>query len=338
MGILTSKISEDGSFSPSWLYYRLRPDISGNEINGVGESQARRPKPVYHYVFIKHPWRLWQNSFYFRVSLSLSYMRQFIRALFLRFSPLKPIAKQRSSASMSAVSAELKDYLLKNGAGDVAITRMRPEWIIEGMTVEEPVVVTMAIPMDHDTMMRAAKSGKDLKTGVHIIEKYNDGTALARQGANWLRGQGYHAYGYCGPASGKFTSIPAALAGGLGELGKHGSIINRKYGSNIRIAYILTEAELESTGPDQFGADDFCTNCKVCSNHCPPDAITHDKHLVRGVEKWYVDFDRCVSYFNEAYSCGICLPVCPWSRPGVADKLVVKMARRKERKEQVAVE
>ncbi len=78
-----------------------------------------------------------------------------------------------------------------------------------------------------------------------------------------------------------------------------------------------------------FGADDFCTNCRVCSDACPPDAIPDEKQWVRGIEKWYVDFDRCLPFFNEYKGCAICIAVCPWSRPGVADNLVAKMARRR---------
>lgn len=326
MGLLTSKINEDGSFEPSRLYHLLKPGVSENAINGLGEAEIRRPRPVYHFVWRKHPWKLWQNSFYLRTTFSIRYIRQFLRSLVLFLLPFSPIAKVRSEESSQELSEGLKEFLLSVGAGQVAITHMRPEWIIEGMQVDEPVAVTFAVPMDHSIMMEAANKGRDLGTGVHIIQKYNEGTVIAKKGANWLRTRGYTASGYCGPASGRFTSIPAALAGGLGELGKHGSIINRKYGSNFRIGYILTDANLLQTQAESFGADEFCKNCKLCVNSCPPRAIYQEKQMVRGVQKWYVDFDKCISYFNEAYGCGICLPVCPWSRPGVAEKLIVKMA------------
>ena len=71
-----------------------------------------------------------------------------------------------------------------------------------------------------------------------------------------------------------------------------------------------------------------CRHCRVCSDACPPQAIADDKQVVRGERRWYVDFDRCLPYFNEHMGCGICVVVCPWSRPGVADTLVTKMARR----------
>jgi epoxyqueuosine reductase QueG len=55
--------------------------------------------------------------------------------------------------------------------------------------------------------------------------------------------------------------------------------------------------------------------------------------MVRGVEKWYVDFDKCIPYFNETHGCGICIAVCPWSRPGTAPRLAEKMLRRRKRLE-----
>ena len=120
-----------------------------------------------------------------------------------------------------------------------------------------------------------------------------------------------------------------ALACGFGELGKHGSIINRTYGSSFRLAAVTTDLPLAPDAPDAFGADDFCTRCQVCRNACPPDAIHDLKQLVRGVEKWYVDFDRCIPYFEETYGCGICIAVCPWSTPGRAPRLAERWSQRR---------
>lgn len=62
----------------------------------------------------------------------------------------------------------------------------------------------------------------------------------------------------------------------------------------------------------------------------PPSAISDEKRLVRGQVKWYVDFDKCIPYFGEALGCAICLSRCPWSRPGNAENIIRKLARRKD--------
>ena len=125
--------------------------------------------------------------------------------------------------------------------------------------------------------------------------------------------------------------IPAAIEAGLGELGKHGSMIHRDFGASFRLAVVLTDMPLTPDAPDPFGADDFCLNCQVCVRDCPVDAIHDTKQKVRGADKWYVDFDKCVLYFNEHDACAICLAGCPWSRPGVAPRLTEKFARRGSR-------
>ncbi len=143
--------------------------------------------------------------------------------------------------------------------------------------------------------------------------------------ANWIRAQGYNAHPHPGPSADALLLIPPAIASGLGELGKHGSIISRHLGSGVRLAAVTTDMPLTPTGPDRFGVDDFC---QICTRECPPGAIVEQKQMVRGVERWYVDFDKCIPYFAEAASCGICTAVCPWTRPRVRPKLLATMARR----------
>jgi epoxyqueuosine reductase QueG len=105
-------------------------------------------------------------------------------------------------------------------------------------------------------------------------------------------------------------------------------LISRKFGSGVRLAGVTTDMPLVATSPDSFGADQFCSTCQVCTNACPPGAISEKKQLVRGVERWYVDFDKCIPFFAEAASCGICIAECPWTRPSVRPKLLATMARR----------
>jgi len=71
----------------------------------------------------------------------------------------------------------------------------------------------------------------------------------------------------------------------------------------------------------------------VCEDACPPIAIEPDKKMVRGVNRWYVDFDKCIPYFSENSGCAICIVECPWSRPGVGVNLAKKLAKRAARSE-----
>jgi epoxyqueuosine reductase QueG len=44
--------------------------------------------------------------------------------------------------------------------------------------------------------------------------------------------------------AGSFVLIPAAIEAELGEVGKHGSMIHPRFGSNFRLACVLTNAPL----------------------------------------------------------------------------------------------
>jgi epoxyqueuosine reductase len=157
---------------------------------------------------------------------------------------------------------------------------------------------------------------------------YVDAAKTSKLLANWIRKKGWYADPKMGPNTEDVLMIPAAIAAGIGQLGKHGSLINKKLGSNFRLSMVLTDLPINVDAPESFGSEEFCENCQICVNACPPDAISNAKQLVRGDKKWYVDFDKCIPYFVDNLVCGICLAVCPWSRPGIGEKLLKKMASR----------
>jgi epoxyqueuosine reductase QueG len=205
---------------------------------------------------------------------------------------------------------------------------MDPLYVFEGYTIEEPWVIVLAIAHDYERL-RQVPSDETNGVGVTDIgDQYARGTRASYGLANWIRSQGYTANAYPGPMASALLLIPPAIASGLGELGKHGSLISRQFGSGVRLAGVTTDMPLVATAPDRFGADDFCQSCQICTRECPPGAIAEQKQMVRGVERWYVDFDKCIPYFAESASCGICIAVCPWTRPDVRPKLLKTMARR----------
>jgi epoxyqueuosine reductase len=108
-----------------------------------------------------------------------------------------------------------------------------------------------------------------------------------------------------------------AKKGGVGWVGKHSNLINRKIGSFFFIGEIICDIELDYDGPIK----DYCGTCTACIDACPTDAIA---------EPYVVDGSKCISYLtielkeniptefkdkmeNWAFGCDICQDVCPWN-------------------------
>ncbi|MFT3694150.1 MAG: reductive dehalogenase domain-containing protein [Kofleriaceae bacterium] len=301
------------------------PAESGNAINGVDEPAPRRPRPIYWHDPDATPHGKLQKWFYARSNsgdpaiLAARAERQAV--IDTPLAPLAAVAEIRDDWS-----AEVKRVARDAGADDVGIALFRPEWVFQGKDVPpQKWMIVIAVGQDYEAMASAPSS----TSLVEITRKYARGTKIAKAVASSLRERGHDAFPYGGPMAGSFILIPGAIEAGLGRLGRHGSMIHPTLGSNFRLACVLTDVPLVADTPIDFGSDAFCENCRVCIEECPPAAILEDKQLVRGDVKYYVDFDKCLPYFNENLSCAICLAVCPFSRPGIGENLVAKLAKRR---------
>ncbi len=313
-------------FTPSPEQMALWPAVSGNAINGLGETEARRPRPIYWQDPDSTPHGPLQRWFQqHNAGGALLAQARADRQKVLDM-PLADLAAQPAVREPAEWTSEIRRVALAGGADIVGITRVQPQWVFEGFEVRERHIVMLGVAHDYERM----KTAPEEPSFAEVVTQYARGNRAAKAVASWLREQGHDAKPHGGPMAGPMTLIPAALACGFGELGKHGSIIHRELGSSFRLASVLTDVPLIDDVPDIFGADDFCLRCQVCEAACPPGAIADHKQMVRGEQRWYVDFDRCLPYFNEHGGCGICVAVCPWSRPGVAVSLAARMARRRE--------
>lgn len=109
-----------------------------------------------------------------------------------------------------------------------------------------------------------------------------------------------------------------AVRAGIGWLGKHTNVINRRIGSWIFLGEIILDIELDYGHP----ITDLCGTCTACIEACPTGAI---------VEPYVLDSNLCISYLtiehrgdlpkrlvpkfdNWIFGCDICQEVCPWNR------------------------
>ncbi len=105
---------------------------------------------------------------------------------------------------------------------------------------------------------------------------------------------------------------------GLGWIGKHSNLLDRRAGSWFFLGEIYVDLPLPVDSP----ATGHCGRCTACLDGCPTRAI---------VAPYQVDARRCISYHtlewpgpiplefrraigNRIYGCDDCQLVCPWNR------------------------
>lgn len=311
-------------FHPDPEQLRLWPDISGNTINGLGETAPRRPSPIYWHDPDELDFGPLQQWFYqHNRHPELDRARQ--RRSEAMSQPPMEVAPDPVELSARQWTELVRSTALGGSADLVGITRLDEGWIFEGHDIPPyESVIVLGVAMDFDKLSTAP----EMTAAAEVVDQYARGHVAAREVADMIRQRGRDALPHGGPMAGSVNAIPAALACGFGELAKNGSIINREYGCCFRLATVLTSVPLQYDEPDEFGADDYCTRCQACTRVCPPGAISDEKQLVRGVQKWYVDFDKCLPFFNETAGCGMCLAICPWSIPGKPADLIARQRRR----------
>lgn len=314
-------------YEPDPELMALWPDITGDEVNGLGDEEWHQPRPVFWrpdgsiahidvlYFFYK------KDAGNERIAEARKLREKQVNV------PYSEIAQQGEEKSAAEWSDAVKAKAMEIGADDAGVALFKPEWVYNDREVPKGKwAIVLAFSHEYENLSKAPHED----TYIEVMVQYARAGMTAKLLANWIREQGYHAEAKMGPNTEDVLMIPPAIEAGMGELGKHGSMIHRKLGANFRLSMVMTDMPLQPDAPDVFGGDDFCQSCQVCTTACPPNAISPDKQVVNGVTKWYVNFDKCLPYFIDDKTCGICLAVCPWSRPGIADNLVAKMARRRE--------
>ena len=98
-----------------------------------------------------------------------------------------------------------------------------------------------------------------------------------------------------------------ARLAGLGWIGRNNLLVNKRFGSQLRLVTILTDIPMKTDKP----VKDDCGACHMCVKVCPASAIKADPSGFdhAGCFEKLKEFHKL--RISEQYVCGVCVKVCP---------------------------
>ncbi|WDV45075.1 reductive dehalogenase domain-containing protein [Clostridiaceae bacterium M8S5] len=240
-----------------------------------------------------------------------------------------PVKKEKTNIKDVDMTSKLKKFCSYLGAVDIGVTKMKPEFFYSfigrplkdyGKKVDNnhKYGLVIAVEMDKNMINRAPQ----LEEMFAVTKGYVDSAIIALWMTYYIKMLGYDARAHI---DGNYEVIVPLVAqnAGIGEIGRNGLVISRKYGQRIRMSVVTTDMPLIADEPSDFGVKKFCKLCNKCSKTCPAKAISSEPPIIEnGVERWRIKQESCYEIWRSlGTDCGICLATCPFSQGLDLDKL-----------------
>ena len=210
----------------------------------------------------------------------------------------------------------IRDKGLELGAGDIGFAELTPVMINVGSSFELKNIVSIVVSEEYSKVLEGA-----LAVEIEAFEVYVECARISTQLAAYVRDLGFAAVADHN-GTGDIQAVPALCASGMGELGRHGSVIHPDFGASFRPGFVITDAPVQLNQSNIFGVQKTCETCRLCESNCPPAAIqlASDFIVTEGIKRWQVDIPRCyeASRFRDEY-CHICVDVCPYQHKANGD-------------------
>lgn len=250
-------------------------------------------------------------------------------------SDIKHLADKKTSVSPKPVDSgmmteEIKRWTRYFGADLVGIALTKDEHFytrrgrppeVWGQAVEDlsTHVVVFAVEMDEEMIRKAP----GIEVGIEGVKSYVSTAVIGLWLAYYIRSLGYEARTHM---DGNYLGMVQKMAvdAGLGEIGKSGLLLTRRYGSRVRLGAVTTNLPLEVDEKDRMGVENVCERCGSCVEKCPSKAIPEGKKVfVDDRLEWEaISPEKCYMVWSRmGTDCGICISECPFSQ-GAAEYLL----------------
>ena len=170
--------------------------------------------------------------------------------------------------------------------------------------------IVFAVEMEKEMIFRAPQ----LPEAIAVTKGYIDAAVTGMVLSYYIRELGFEARNHM---DGNYLVVAPLVAqdAGLGEIGRNGLLITKKYGPRVRLGVVTTDLPLAVDSPMEFGVTQFCRECEKCVRTCPGKAIPSGPEVeADGIKRWKINSAECYKKWRVlGTDCGICLASCPFS-------------------------
>lgn len=176
----------------------------------------------------------------------------------------------------------------------------------EPVDEKNPYAIVYAVEMDKTELLNAPGA----KESVEVVRGYSRVALIGMIISYYIRNLGYDANCHMDGET-TLPMVPVAHMAGLGEIGRIGLLVNKKYGSKLRLGVVTTNIPLNTDSPISFGLKKVCKTCRKCSGVCPSKAIDDTPE-----HPWEPTSDsKCFESWKKfGTDCGLCIVSCPFTR------------------------
>jgi len=235
------------------------------------------------------------------------------------------VRDKKIAVAPEEATARLKGYAKMIGASLVGTTAINPLWLYshrgeifndnwKEWGKEINLNHTHAIVCAEEMNIKMVATAPHSPTCVESMVNYAKGAYITTQLAGYIANIGYSA------TANHFrhydaVMTPLAVDAGLGEVGRLGYLITKKFGPRVRLSLVTTDLPLLQDKPVDIGVEAFCRICKKCAVCCPSNSIPHgDMTVTNGLLRWKLNARTCFDFWAKVGTdCNICMHVCPWS-------------------------
>lgn len=255
------------------------------------------------------------------------------------------VNKNKVEVTAEEITSKIKKLSKYIGAKLVGITKMQdyhyyshrgrnPETYGDKVEKLHKYGIVFAVEMDKDMINRAPQC----EEVIAVTKGYIDAAIIGMWISYYIRELGYDARNHM---DGNYLVVAplAAMDAGLGEIGRNGLLITKKYGQRVRLGVVTTDMPLIADEREEFGIKEFCKICNKCSKTCPGKAIPKDDmKFIDGKLRWQIEQEKCYGMWRRlGTDCGVCLSTCPFTQ-GISIEKIDKMKDSKEYMERILKE